>query len=160
MQQRDWSEKYTEIPIFQLPNLNESCFWWHISQSPETYNFKPKYLHFDFQNSKLFQTTNQPPVIKYQFKNIITFPKLCYKMLNWDILICQNTFSNFLLEMNYSKIDLISCSCFKRNAQTVYGSSEWFCLSLWVDLINITVLSLALLICSTVASKVAAFSSL
>lgn len=45
-------------------------------------------------------------------------------MLKLDTLMCQNIFSSFLLEMNYSKTDLISCVCFKQNTQMVYGSGE------------------------------------
>lgn len=107
-----------------------------------------KYLILIFEFQSYFWHIDWSSATKYHFKNIVTFPKFCSKMLKWDILMCQNIFSSFLLEMNYSKIDLISCACFKGNAQMVYGSGEWFCLSLWMDLINTTSLSLAVLICS------------
>lgn len=45
-------------------------------------------------------------------------------MLKRDTWMCQNTFSSFLLEINYSKTDLISRACFKRNAQMMYGSGK------------------------------------
>lgn len=143
-----WFEQYLETLFFNqtwMKAENASIF----PQTPEKHNFKPIKIHnFYFWVSKILWIIDSSFATKQHFKNIVTFPKFCYKMLKWDILMCQNTFSSFLLEMNYSKIDVISCVCFKGNAQMVYGSGEWFCLSLWIDLINTTSLSLALLICS------------
>lgn len=94
----DWCEKYVEIVFFSLAALNGSWKCWSLSQSPEKIIIlrQSKYLTLVVLISLLLLKYGSiSSATKQHFKNIITFPKFCSKMLKWDILMCQNNFLSF-----------------------------------------------------------------